>query len=85
MAVILVIIDGTHSNNVIAFPPFIDNGFILVSQAGEVSVYNPQNEMFAPRKTKRSLLKNETLLKSPFFKKFSTRLRRGLGLPRLSI
>lgn len=51
----------------------------------EATKYNPQNEMFAPRKTKRSLLKNETLLKSPFFKKFSTRLRRGLGLPRLSI
>lgn len=51
----------------------------------EAVTYNPQNEMFAPRKTKRSLLKNEALLISTFFKKFSPRLRRGLGLPRLSI
>lgn len=38
--------------------------------------YNPQNEMFSPSKTKRSIRKNETYLKSPFFKKISTRLRR---------
>lgn len=38
--------------------------------------YNPQNEMFASSKTKRSIRKNETYLKSQFFKKFSTRLRR---------
>ncbi|MDE7413081.1 MAG: hypothetical protein K2N05_04730 [Muribaculaceae bacterium] len=31
--------------------------------------YNPQNEMFSPSKTKRSIRKNETYLKSPFFQK----------------
>lgn len=31
--------------------------------------YNPQNEMFLPLKTRRSLLKNETFTKSQFFKK----------------
>ena len=45
------------------------------------SVYNPQNEMFAPRKTKRSLLKNETLLKSPFSKNFRPGEAGGWGCP----
>ncbi len=43
--------------------------------------YNPQNEMFAPRKTKRSLLKNETLLKSPFPKNFRPGFAGGWGCP----
>ena len=42
--------------------------------------YNPQNEMFAPRKTKRSLLKNETLLKPPFFKKIFDPASPGIGV-----
>ena len=43
-------------------------------------IYNPQNEMFAPRKTKRSLLKNETLLKPPFFKKIFDPASPGIGV-----
>lgn len=44
-------------------------------------VYNPQNEMFAPCKTKRSFLKNETLLKPPFSKNFRPGFAGGWGCP----
>ena len=43
--------------------------------------YNPQNEMFLPLKTRRSVLKNETYPKSPFFKKIRPGFAGGLDCP----
>ena len=51
-----------------------------IFKRNKFSIYNPQNEMFAPRKTKRSLLKNETLLKPPFFKKIFDPASPGIGV-----